>query len=297
MISLRRLPIPAVILSLLLAVSVPARGEEVTADQAAEAEQLISQEIAKVELWSGTGEDAVPLSRSKSSILHWTNPTQGAVYGDVFIWTKNGQARAVGSVVKGYSPFTTMSIEFQSFSREPLEAAYDGRKIWTPKVGDVEFALLEGAPTPSTTRPARLRRMRMLADAFSVDATVRNDDSVTRRLRMLEHPIFRYEGDTPDVLDGAIFAFVEGTDPELLIAIEALKGENGFEWQYAIGRMNSIRFEVRRDDQVVWKGDQLAPPWPNVRRPEKSYFFLGLGNVALEAAQGGNVSKAEPPKN
>jgi len=110
---------------------------------------------------------------------------------------------------------------------------------------------------------------------------------------MLGHPIFRYDSRDPDVLDGAIFAFVEGTDPELLIAIEATKTENSFEWQYAVGRMNSIRFEVRRNDQLVWKGDKLAPPWPNVRRPEKSYFFLGLGNVALDSGEVGTTPNAK----
>lgn len=83
--------------------------------------------------------------------------------------------------------------------------------------------------------------MRSLAGAFSVAATVRNDDSVTRRLRGLPQPIFRYGSRDPEVLDGAIFAFVEGTEPELLLAIEARKTANGFEWQYAIGRLNSIR--------------------------------------------------------
>ncbi len=282
MISLRRLAICTAVLSLLL-FNVPAgRGEEGGGDHVQEAEQLIAQEIAKVELHGGAGDQAVPLERSQSSILQWTNPTLGTIYGDVFVWTKYGRAEAIGTVFKGYSPFTSMSIEFQSFSREPLEAWYQGGKIWAPEVGDIEFAVLEDAPPPSSAKFARLRQMRSLAGEFSVDATVRNDHSVTRRLRVLTQPIFRYDSRDPQVLDGAIFAFVEGTDPELLIAIEARKTADGFQWQYAIGRMNSIRFEVRRNDKVVWKGEQLAPPWPNVRRPEKSYFILGLGNVMLE---------------
>lgn len=283
--SLRRLLISAVMIVLCLMTGAAGQEQKAGEDRAAEAAKLIAQEIAKVKLWSGTTDDASSLPRSESSILHWTNPTQGTIYGDVFVWTKNGRAQAVVSVVKGYSPFMTMSMEFQSFSREPLQATYGGKKIWAPKVGDVAFASLEGAPTPSEAKLARLRQMRTLAGGFTVEATVRNDDSVTRRLRLLEHPIFRYENSDADLLDGAIFAFVEGTDPELLIAIEASKADNRFEWQYAIGRMNSIRFEVRRNDQLVWKGDKLAPPWANVQRPEKSYFFLGLGNIALESSE------------
>lgn len=151
----------------------------------------------------------------------------------MFVWTKDGQAKAVGSVVKGYSPFTTMSIELQSFSRDPLRATYDGDEIWAPEVADVEFVSLEGAPANG----ARLRQMR------------------------------------------------------------AVSTGDGYEWQYAIGRMNGIRFEVRRNDQLVWKGDKLAPPWRNVRRPEKSYFFLGLGNVGLESGEVNATPNAKPARN
>ena len=205
--SFRRQLIAAVVLLFIVVSTVPGRAQQIGDDNAADAQQLIAQEIAKVELWSGTGEDSVPLRRSESSVLHWTNPTQGTIYGDVFVWTKNGQVKAVGSVVKGYSPFTTMSIELQSFSREPLHATYDGDKIWAPKVGDMEFVALEDAPTPTPTKPGRLSQMRTLAEAFSVDATARNDDSVTRRLRMLPQPIFRYDSRDTDLLDGAVFAF------------------------------------------------------------------------------------------
>jgi hypothetical protein len=98
MISLRRLAICAAVFSLLFVNGAGGRGKEGGEDHAKEAEQLISQEIAKVELFGGAGERAVPLERSQSSILHWTNPTLGTIYGDVFVWTKNGRAEAVDTV-------------------------------------------------------------------------------------------------------------------------------------------------------------------------------------------------------
>lgn len=292
--SFRTLSISTVAFVLLAANGLPAPAQQPDDDQAAEAGRLIAQEIGKIELRTGTGDSAVLLERSKSSILHWTNPTLGTLYGDVFVWTKNGRAEAVASTYKFYSPFKIMGIEFQSLSRETLEAKYDGKTFWTPKGGDLEFAALDGAPEPPSAKFARLRQMRSLAAAFSVDATVRQDDSITRRLRMLSQPIFRYDSRDPEVLDGAIFVFVEGTDPELLLVLEARKIENGFEWQYAIGRMNSIRFEVRRNDKVFWKGEKLAPPWPNVRRPEKSYYVLSLGEVALKPDENGDATNAKP---
>lgn len=295
------LMIGSLILPILVAEKIQTAGQDTDEVQATEARRLIAQEIGKFKMRSGVGEKATALQRSDASILRWTNPSLGTIYGDVFVWTKNGRAEAVGSIFKFYSPFTNMSIEFQSFSKEPLEADYDGTKIWTPKAEDVKFVAMTDAPEPSKAKFARLSQMRSLAGAFSVDATQRRDESITRRLRMLPQPIFRYDSSDPEVLDGAIFAFVEGTDPELLILIEARKSKNGFTWHYTIGRMNSIQFEVRRKDEVVWKGAKLAPPWPNVRNPEKSYFHFGLGNVSVPQVREEGTSNenrvSEPTEN
>jgi hypothetical protein len=37
---------------------------------------------------------------------------------------------------------------------------------------------------------------------------------------MLNQPVFRYNSQNPDLLDGAMFAFVEGTDPEACLLHE-----------------------------------------------------------------------------
>jgi hypothetical protein len=44
------------------------------------------------------------------------------------------------------------------------------------------------------------------------------------------------------VLDGAVFAFVQGTDPETLLMVEARKTGDAWQRQFAFARMNSVQF-------------------------------------------------------
>ena len=59
--------------------------------------------------------------------------------------------------------------------------------------------------------------MRRLAQDFS--GAMRERD-VVQRLRALPQPIYRYKVASSDE-DGAVFAYVSGTDPELLVVIES----------------------------------------------------------------------------
>jgi hypothetical protein len=95
--------------------------------------------------------------------------------------------------------------------------------------------------------------MRALAREFS--ATTRDASDNRYTLRLLPQPLYRYESTDPEVLDGALFAFVTsaGTDPEALFVIEARKPEGGATpvWHRALGRFTD------RELSVHYKGNEV----------------------------------------
>src|SRR5262249_12109720 len=110
------------------------------------------------------------------------------------------------------------------------------------------------SPIPSNSPSVRLRQMKELAQDFSAKIFGWGNDPKKEReeLRMLTKEYHRYEGQHPDILDGAVFAFVKGTDPEVTLQIEACKTEAGFQWQYAFSRRTSAELEGRLNGEVVW---------------------------------------------
>jgi hypothetical protein len=111
----------------------------------------------------------------------------------------------------------------------------------------------------------RLRQMKTLASQFSSTMLGwRADNSDREVLRLLPQPLYRYESKRSDVLDGAVFAFVQGTDPESVLLIEAVHTGDGLEWQFAFARRTSGELEGRHKDVVVWHSDRF--PTSNIPR-------------------------------
>jgi hypothetical protein len=84
-------------------------------------------------------------------------------------------------------------------------------------------------------------------------------------LRLLTRPIARYgkDGGTPQ--DGALFAFVEGTDPEVFLFVEVRDVAGHPEWQYALASMGCWAMKVQFKSREVWNlprrstGDPTQP--------------------------------------
>src|SRR6185436_15880974 len=131
----------------------------------------------------------------------------------------------------------------------------------------LKFAPLEGAAKPAGAAPQRLLQMRRLAKDFS--ATKKERDGNQQELRLLPQPIYRYAAPKEDILDGGLFTFVQGTDPELFLLLEVRGKEDAARWGFAAARMNSVEFHLRRQDREVWSVEIM--PWRDVGSHAETY--------------------------
>ena len=77
----------------------------------------------------------------------------------------------------------------------------------------------------------------------------------------MPQPVFRYNGKSGDVIDGAIFAFSRATDPDVLLLFEARQEEKVARWEYAVARMHVGALSLRYRNDEVWSAPQLEPPY------------------------------------
>jgi hypothetical protein len=70
--------------------------------------------------------------------------------------------------------------------------------------------------------------------------------------------VYRYQSKRPDVLDGGLFAFVTGTDPEVILLIEARQSGAKHEWRYALARFSHLTLRAEHNGAGVWKNER--PP-------------------------------------
>ena len=195
-----------------------------------------------------------PLTFRDEPILKWTNPQRRTDDGSVFVWTDRGRPEVAASFYRYKVDKDTLEDhEFISLSTSALSARRDGELIWSLAAGNVRPVPIPDAPRPAATPNERLRQMRALAREFK--ATFNNPPDLSE-IRLLTQPIYRFEveGKRADVVDGALFAYVHTTDPEVLLLIEARPESEGgpVAWHYSLARMSMVNLRVHHKDREVW---------------------------------------------
>ncbi len=85
-------------------------------------------------------------------------------------------------------------------------------------------------------------------------------------------PLFRYKTDRRDLVDGAVFAFVQGTDPEVVLVLEARRADAKVQWQYALTRRSMLALEAKLDGETIWSVKHGAGA------PDEPWFQGGITN-------------------
>ncbi len=203
------------------------------------------------------GKDEKPLELRREPILRWSNPTEGEVHGNIFVWNRGGRPLVIGSLFKWFSPHTFMAHEFHSLAEEPLNAAFHGEPVWKTSEPGLEFAEIPNAPVPAASEAQRLLQLKQLAKEFSGIGTMNKDRNL--ELRLLPQPLHRYASPKQGIIIGGMFGLVRATDPEILLLIEA-RGQNvaSARWHFAPARMRSTaELHLRHRNKPVWEAKHI----------------------------------------
>ena len=206
-------------------------------------------------------EPETPATLRAEPVLSWTNPVRGTYDGLVFVWLSGGRPSAAACFYRVLREGRYFEAhEFHSLALVPLVGSLGDRTFWSPRGPGVTAKPIPGAPRPAPTPAERLRQMRALAREFRAWVDVEEGG---KELRLLPQPVFRYESDA----DGALFAFVQATDPEAVMTIDVRPGDGGPAWHYAFGRMSNHSLSARHRDRLVWE----LPLNPDDHDPSQPY--------------------------
>jgi hypothetical protein len=198
-------------------------------------------------------------------VLRFTNTVGDSRDGTIFLWL--GDADRPEAAVQVFKTRGAWMQEWSSLSPAPLIAKMADTPDWRPLGGGVEFKPVPGASKPAEGANERLRQVHALIAGFGARDFFRGQ--AWQHLRLMPKPFARYGKPGSDVVDGALFAYVLTTDPEAWLMLEARKGKDGLEWQYAFAPMSCYPLEGAYKERVVWSQDWL----PNSRSDLPFYQF------------------------
>ncbi len=204
-------------------------------------------------------------------VLNWDDLPRGHYYGRLWVWGDTGRPAAI---VETYTINFAKDIGswpgnvVHSLAPEPLRAEGTLGWNWAPAEPGFTPKRLEDAPPPAATKNLRRSQMRALARRFTANQTWMGDRS---ELRLLPTSIRMYESADDDstddgLLDGGLFAFVHGgTNPEVILILEAMQGTTEDYWQYGCIRLGHAQMQAKFDDREAWSVetyDSLSPNSP-----------------------------------
>jgi hypothetical protein len=224
---------------------------------------IATAHVDDYELTAPDGGDA--LTRVPGAVCQHVQSVRGNATGSVFVWTdETGRPAAVCDVFflpKGAPPNFELYDEWHSLTSKPLLAQWQGRTRWSPDEPGLDWKAIPKVPESGSTPEVRHRQARTIARRFTAQIVNRAGDRY--ELRMLPTPIFQF--DTQGSMEsrgGAVFAFCQGNDPEVLLVLEErlAKGDGDevhARWEYAAAAMSNLDQYVQLDGEAVW---QAAPP-------------------------------------
>jgi hypothetical protein len=194
-------------------------------------------------------------------VLRYTDNTRQIDGSSLWIWSGGGRPTAIVAVE--YYPNDRRGprwlFEIASLSTERIAAHREPELKWTAKEPGLKFIPLETAEPPADKAARRLIQMNAAARRFTVHTYATIDGRI--ELRQLSRPLLRYADERAGVVDGAVISFAYGTNPEVLLVLEAQKREGAPPaWHYAFAQMTGAAIVANLDGKEVWQQGEADPP-------------------------------------
>jgi hypothetical protein len=216
-----------------------------------------------------------PVEMTAEPLLRWNDPTRG--FSDGALWAWGGPGRPlVLTALEHYQVAPDQgfwSLELLSLAPGPVVAEERGSGLrWAPPSSGLELRPVPAAPRPATTDAARLRQAKEIAARFTAHEVNRRQAEQRYDLRLLPRPLHRYADPAAGLVDGAIFLFANGTNPEILLLVEARGEGPPASWTYGLARLSRAAPSVQLDGREVW-----SQPYAAQTGPDEPYHFTAIG--------------------
>jgi len=199
---------------------------------------------------------------SEKPLLRYSDVARNSGDSTLWIWKERNLPCGV-MAIEFYPkyPLGKQSLfEFVSLSDAKLTVTRGDDWKWSAREPGLQRRPIAKAPEPAERAPARLAQAKQLFQRFSAHE---QHGLVGRlELRALTNPLYRYQDEQTGVVDGAIFTFVSGTNPEIAVTIEALRDETtkSVAWHYSLAQMTGAEIHASLDEQEVWMASDADPP-------------------------------------
>lgn len=251
-----------------------------TPEKGADADEQYRREAAEVvggiELEMLAGGTWSKVKRIEKPLLFYGDPTRENDRGSVWGWGDKGRPVALLELFQSPNDRARWFYTICNTSGGKVRASRGGRPWWRENDSATEPKPVPGAPAPAADAKQRQLQLKPLARKFTAHEFWDPDNS-RYELRRLDRPLRAYSDEAGGVLDGGLYVLANGTNPEILLFVEARtdpKDKSKPSWQFAVGRLSHAELHLEHDGKEVFnspRGDRLSG-W------DKPYWLGNIGS-------------------
>jgi hypothetical protein len=207
-------------------------------------------------------------SKVADPCLRWSDAVSNAADGVLAVYAHNGgRPDAVAQFFFNFQK--RWILELTIIPDADVTVLRSGREHWKPSEFVCKFTDLPNSPVPADKPVLRLAQMRAIAADFAV-VDYFGVQEMKVDLRLLTQPAYRY-AEEGRIVDGAMFIFAHGTNPECCVLLEAYQDGQASRYRYAVAPMSIYKLEARYKDAPVWSVPRRHAGIRNAR----SYYAEG----------------------
>lgn len=251
-------------IGLIFAVVVGVALSDEKADEAYRASQLgrMKSIAEKFEVEAALGEKPVMAKLNSNPLLKYNDSTRRNHESTLWLWTERELPCALMAVefYPNDPGGPRWLFEIVSLSNSKIGVARSGNWKWQAKQPGVIRKPVPGDLTPGERPAQRLAQARQIRQRFAAHEKAGTVGRID--LRPLSTPLYRYVDEASGVIDGAVFAFANGTNPEVLLLLEAQRDAvtKKVIWTYGFAQMTGAEVYASLDDREVWSQKEADPP-------------------------------------
>jgi hypothetical protein len=178
------------------------------------------------------------------------------------LWICGAKGRPVAVMATEYYPNQPKKMpwlfEIASLSPRRIHAERAPELEWLAEKPGLSLQEIPEGSTPADQPARRMTQMKQLMRRFTAHESAVIEGRV--ELRPLTNALHRYEDPSNGLVDGAIFAFANGTNPEVFVLLEAHATATGKVWKYSMVQMTGGALNVSLDGKEIWSCTEADPP-------------------------------------
>lgn len=265
-----RFPFGWIIVLLIAALSSSAAAQQAAPPAEDEGESLLAlakEHMGRFEMRRARGDEEVKLY--PRPLLTYGDSARSNKEGTLWAFGDTGRPLALLELYQGNETNTRWTHAVTLTGNLTVTMKTPVASVWKPAATQIEPVAFAGAEPPLDREQRRLRQIKELSRKFTAHEFWDPENS-RFEMRLLAQPVHRYSDAEAGIHDGAVFILAHGTNPEVIVLIEALgKTLETARWHYSLARLGSAELHVELDGKEVWKqgrtpgvvGQPIDPYW------------------------------------